>query len=193
MADLAALLDKEAGAEIEAILSEARERASEIVAEAEREAETLRATRERQAKSQREAQLVRTRSAAQLEAASTRLHAQQKAIESVFGAVADKIEALTQDASRYGTVLEALIREAADALPAAPTTIRVHPDDVEVASAAAKAVGVDAPVEGDATVRAGVKVTSGRMSIENSLPARLDALRDELASEVADALTSKES
>lgn len=193
MADLAALLSKEAGAEIEAILSEARERASEIVADAEQEAETLRAARERQAKNQREAQLVRARSAAQLEAASMRLNAQQKAIQSVFTAVDGKVDELTSDASRYGPVLEALIREAADGFSAAPTSIRVHPDDVEAAKKAAKAVGVDAPVEADESIYAGVKVTLGRMSIENSLPARLDALRDELASEVADTLTSKES
>lgn len=193
MADLAALLGKEAGAEIEAILSEARERASEIVADAEREAETVRAARERQAKAQREAQMVRARSAAQLEAASMRLNAQQEAIESVFRAVDAKIDALTEDEDRYAGVLEALVREAADGLSTAPTAIRVHPDDVEAAGKAAKAAGVDAPVEADDSVRAGVKVTSGRMSIENTLPARLDALRDELASEVAATLTSKES
>ena len=34
MSDLSALLDREASAEIEALLSEARQRASEIVAEA---------------------------------------------------------------------------------------------------------------------------------------------------------------
>ena len=49
MSDLAALLDKEAGAEITAILSEARDRASEIVAAAQAEAETLLASRERAA------------------------------------------------------------------------------------------------------------------------------------------------
>lgn len=193
MADLAALLGKEAGAEIEAILSEARERASEIVANAEKEAETLRAARERQAKSQREAQMVRARSAAQLEAASMRLNAQQEAIESVFRAVDAKIDALTADEARYPDVLEALVREAAEGFPTAPSAIHVHPDDVEAATKAAKAAGVDAPVEADGSVRAGVKVTSGRMSIENSLPTRLDALRDELASEVAATLTSKES
>ena len=193
MADLAALLGKEAGAEIEAILSEARERASEIVAEAEKEAEALRAARERQAKAQREAQMVRARSAAQLEAASMRLNAQQEAIESVFRAVDAKIDALTEDDGRYPKVLEALVREAAAGLAATPTAVRVHPGDVEAARSATKAAGVDAPVEADESVRAGVKVVSGRMSIENTLPARLDALRAELASEVAATLTSKES
>jgi F0F1-type ATP synthase membrane subunit b/b' len=41
MSDLSALLDREASAEIETLLSEARQRASEIVAEATAEAEQL--------------------------------------------------------------------------------------------------------------------------------------------------------
>ncbi len=61
MANLAALLEKEAGAEIEAMLSEARTRASEIVANAKSEAESILAQRERSAKTQHEATLVRAR------------------------------------------------------------------------------------------------------------------------------------
>lgn len=47
MANLAALLDREAGAEIEAILSEARQRASEIVARAKEEAKQIVSLKER--------------------------------------------------------------------------------------------------------------------------------------------------
>lgn len=192
MADLAALLDKEASAEIEAILAEARERASAIVADAEREAEALVGARERQAKAQRQASLVRARSAAQLEAASTRLNAQQEAIQTVFSEVEDRIAALTDDDGRYAPVLEALLREAVDGVRGTPDAVVVHPDDEALAQKAAEAVGVDAGIETDPSIRGGVKVTTGRVAVENTLAARLDALRDELASEVSHALTSKE-
>jgi V/A-type H+-transporting ATPase subunit E len=192
MADLAALLDKEASAEIEAILAEARERASAIVEEAEREAEAIVAARARQAQAQRESARVRARSAAQLEAASMRLNAQQEAIQSVFRAAESAITDLAADEARYATVLEALLREALDGVRGTPETVLVAPSDVAAATKAVAAVGADLPVEADPSVRAGVKVTTGRVSVENTLPARLDALRDELASEVADALTSKE-
>ncbi len=192
MADLAALLDKEASAEIEAILAEARERASAIVAEAEREAEALVAGRERQAKMQRQSALVRARSAAQLEAASMRLNAQQEAIQSVFSEVEDKIAALTDDDERYAPVLETLLRQAVDGVRGTPDAVVVHPDDEALAEKAAKAVGVDAAIKTDPSVRGGVKVQAGHVAVENTLSARLAALRDELASEVSHALTSKE-
>ncbi len=192
MADLAALLDKEASAEIEAILAEARERASAIVADAERDAEALVAARERQAEAQRQAALVRARSAAQLEAASMRLTAQQQAILSVFRQAETSIDELVKDEARYAPILEALLREALDGVRGEPEAIYVHPGDEAVAEKAARAAGVDLEIRTDDAVRAGVKVTTGRVSVENTLPARLDALRDELASEVAAALTSKE-
>ncbi len=192
MADLAALLDKEASAEIEAILAEARERASAIVEEAEREAEAIVAARARQAQAQRESARVRARSAAQLEAASMRLNAQQEAIQSVFRAAESSLTDLAADEARYASVLEALLREALAGVRGTPEKVLVAPGDVAAATKAVAAVGAGLPVEADETVRAGVKVTTGRVSVENTLPARLDALRDELASEVADALTSKE-
>lgn len=192
MADLAALLDKEASAEIEAILAEARERASAITSEAERDAAALVATRERSAQSAREAALVRARSAAQLEAASMRLNAQQAAIQSVFDGVNREIDALRSDATRYASVLEALLREAVAGLTGAPDAVIVHPDEEAIARQAMAAVGIEAALKTDASIRAGVQIVTGPMRVENSLPARLDALRDELASDVAAVLRSEE-
>ena len=196
MADLAALLEKEASAEIEAILGGARERASEIVAEAEREAEALVATRERQAEAQRQAALVRARSSAQLEASSMRLNAQQEAIQSVFREAGAQIEALRTDAARYPQVLAALLTEAAEGLAGTPDAVVVNPEDetavrTAMTEAGAATVG-DAEVRTDPKTVGGVRVVKGRVSIENTLPARLDSLRDDLASEVAAALSSKE-
>ena len=121
-----------------------------------------------------------------------RLNAQQEAIQSVFREAEDEIAALTDDDARYAPVFASLLREALDGVRGTPDALVVHPDDEDVAKKAAKAAGVDADVTTDPSVRAGVKVTTGRVAVENTLYGRLDALRDELASEVADALTSKE-
>ena len=192
MADLAALLDKEASAEIDAILAEARERASAIVADADAEAEAVVAKRERTAKAAREATLVRARSSAQLAAASQRLQAQQRAIQSVFDAVEERFDALPNDAERYRGLLDGLLREAAPAVGGRPSAIEVAPGDVELAREVAAAAGMDAEVRGADDVRAGVRVVAGSVSVENTLPARLEALRDELASDVARVLANPE-
>ena len=192
MADLAALLQKEASAEIEAILGGARERASEIVADAEREAEALIATRERQASAQRRAALVRARSSAQLEAASMRLNAQQEAIKEVFREAEAQIEALRGDAARYPQILAALLKEAAEGLDGTPDAVVVHPDDEAAVRRALQEVGLTAEVRTDPATRGGVRVGAGHITVENTLPGRLATLRDELASEVAAALSSKE-
>lgn len=189
MADLTALLEREASAEIDAILSEARERASEIVAQAESEAESLRATRERAAASQREATLVRAQSAAQLQASALTLRAQHEAVESVFAAVAERLEALASDRSAYEPVLTGLLAEAVQAVGAdAVAGIEVAKGDVALATKIAKAAGIEATVvAGD--VSGGVRVRTRRgASVENTLSARLEALRSELASSVAQTL-----
>lgn len=121
-----------------------------------------------------------------------RLNAQQEAIQSVFREVEDEIVALTDDDARYAPVLEALLREALDGVRGTPDVVIVHPNEEALAKKAAKAVGVDAEIRTDPSVHGGVKVATGRVSVENTLSVRLDALRDELASEVSDALTSKE-
>lgn len=192
MADLAALLEKEASAEIEAILADARERASQIVEEAEREAEALVASRERQAEAQRKAALVRARSSAQLEAASTRLNAQQKAIESVFAEAESGIEELTGDESRYPRVFAELLKEAVEGARGTPDAVVVHPADEKLARRTLEQEDLTAEVRTDPDVVGGVRVVTGHISVENTLGGRLAALRDELASEVAAALMSKE-
>lgn len=193
MADLSALLEHEASAEIETLLSEARDRASEIVSEAEREAEALRAGRERAARSQREATLVRTRSAAQLEASSMRLRAQQEAIAEVFHAAEKQLTSLPAEGERYAEILAQLLTEAREGLgDATPETVEAHPDEVDAARAAVEKAGLDATVQPSEDLRTGVRLRSGRITVENTLLQRLESLRDELASEVAEALTSKE-
>src|SRR5690554_4202048 len=151
MSDLAALLDKEASAEIAAIRSEAQSRASELEAAAQAEATAFTAGRERAARSLYEAALVRARSAAQLEAASIRLNAQHAAVQSVFDAARSELDNVVKDkdwADRLGKLLEEAV--AGSGAPASEVRkITVNPADVDAATAAAGKQGLSAPVEGD--------------------------------------------
>ena len=190
MSDLASLLETEASTEINAILSEAQERASEVVAGAHKEAEALAAQRERLAVTQHNAAVVRARSSAQLEASSLQLRAQHEGVEAVFQDARERLAALIADADAYGPVLEKLLAEAVDGLePADVQAVLVHPDERALAEAAVAKLSLAAPVEADATVHAGVRLRlKGNNTVENSLFERLEVLRAELASEVSEAL-----
>jgi len=190
VADLSALLDKEASAEIETVLSEAQARASEIVAEATSEAEALLASRRRSAEAQREATLVRARSAAQLEAASLRLKAQHAGVENVFTAARQKIADLAKNPSDYAPIFASLFKAALEGAGNQPLeAVVVNPADGELAEKALKDAGVSAKVETSDDVKAGVRLRTGNRSvIESTLFGRLEALQGELASEVSTAL-----
>lgn len=188
MADLAALLDKQASAEITAILSEARSRASEIAAAAQAEADAQTAARERSSRSQADATLVRARSAAQLEASSIRLGAQHRAVESVFAEAEAGLTRVTAG-SDWPAILEKLMAEAiaATGLPAAEVkSVAVNAADLAAGSTAAAALGVKAEVMADDAVKGGVVVVAGDsgITISNTLAGRLAAARDDLAAEV---------
>lgn len=189
MSDLTALLEHEASAEIDAILGEARERREEILERARSEAEADRAARERAAAMSREALRVRSRSAAQLEASALKLRAQHEEVEAVFAAALERLSALRDDDDTYREVLGKLLEEALASLGgSAATEIVVAADDRKLATALAKEQGVEAKVvAGD--LEGGVRVRTGRgSSVENTLRGRLDALRDDLASRVSEAL-----
>ncbi len=190
MADLSALLEKEASTEIEAIRSEAQGRASEIVAGARAEAESIEAARARASKAQGEAMLVRAKSAAQLEAASLRLKAQYEGVESVFAAAKAKLDTLLADEAAYAPVFGKLLAEAlAGAGTQTVKSVVVAARDRALAEKAVTAAGLTAPVEVAEDVKGGVRLrTVDNSIIENTLHGRLDALRGELASEVSAAL-----
>jgi len=190
VADLSALLDKEASAEIETVLSEAQARASEIVAEATSEAEALLASRRRAAEAQREATLVRARSAAQLEASSLRLRAQHAGVENVFTAARQKIIELAQNPAEYAPLFAKLLKGALDGAGNQPLeAVVVNPADSEIATQALKEAGVTAPLGTSEDVKTGVRLRTGNRSvIESTLLGRLEALQGELASEVSTAL-----
>ena len=188
---VSALLEKEASAEIQAIRSEAQERASEIVAKANDEADALRKQRERGAKTQYEASLVRAKSSAQLEASSMRLRSQHEAVEQVIEAARAKIDALTQDKA-YEDVLEKLLKEALEAVGGKENVEAVVVNSAERSAAEKVALkhGLKTKVETDDSVRGGVRLKRGSVVLENTLYERLDGLRDELASDISRVLFS---
>jgi vacuolar-type H+-ATPase subunit E/Vma4 len=191
MANLAALLEKEASAEIEAMLSEARKRASEIVATAKSEAESIATQRERGAKTQHESMLVRAKSAAQLEASSLKLNAQHRAVESVVAAARTQIDALSKDEKQYEGVLGNLLKEAFGAVgnqAANVASLVVNSQDKSLAERIASGLGLSGKVKTDDSVQGGVRLLSGSNVIENTLSGRLNALREELASEISQIL-----
>ncbi len=195
MANLAALLDQEASAEIEAILSEARERASEITSKAEEDAEAIIAQKKRTLASQYDAAKVQARSSAQLEAASKKLRAQHQAVEAVFDQTKDDLHALIDDKDRYRPIFSTLVKEVVGELGSDNiATVTVHPDDQDLANDALEEHGVSAEVETDAAVVGGLRAKASKMSIviENTLVDRLEAARDDLASEVSKALLADE-
>lgn len=192
MAGLSALLHKEASAEIEAILSEARKQASEILENAKAEAKATVAARERSAAQQRDARLVRARSAAQLAASALKLNAQHDGIQQVFEGVKTKITELIADPQGYALVFEKLLKEAVGSVEGQELQgIVVGTTDQELAEKVAAELGLKAPVSTDANLQGGVRVRTDRNSVENTLFGRLESLQDDLAAEVSAVLFDK--
>jgi V/A-type H+/Na+-transporting ATPase subunit E len=188
MANLAALLEKEASAEIEAMLSEAGKRASEIVASATSEAEDILKQRDYTAKSQQESTMVRAKSAAQLEASSLRLRAQQSAIESVFEGVKGKLTGVVADEKQYAPLLEKLFKEALTGMGGVSkvASVVVNSKDKPLADKIATALGLAGKVSTSDSIQGGVRLQGNNsISVENTLHGRLNALREELASDVS--------
>ncbi len=186
MSNLATLLEKEASAEIEEILSEARNTASEIVAKAKEEAKSLLAQKERALKSQHDAEIIRAKSSAQLEASSLRLKAQNDGVEAVFNKVKSDLLGL-QKSDKYAAIFKALYTEAAGAVSKVASVV-VNPADAKYITDSA----ID--VKTDESIVAGLKLKGEGSSvmIENSLLSRLEAVKDDAAALVSKTLFGDE-
>ncbi|MEM6428878.1 MAG: V-type ATP synthase subunit E [Deinococcota bacterium] len=192
MANLEALLKSEAQTEIDAIISEAKSRASEIVAQADEEAGSLKAQRERQANSQHEATIVRGKSAAQLEASSLKLRTQHELVERAFEEAQKQLTAIIKDSARYGDIMGKLLDEVVETLGGqdAVESVTVNTKDKALISDILGARGINASVKTDRSLSGGLraKAKGTNIVVSNSLLARLEAARDELASDVSQAL-----
>lgn len=187
--ELIAILEKEAAAEIDRVLTEARAQAQQMIAEAEKDAESIRSDAAQRTDADRKTALTRAQSAAQLKAASLVLQAKDAAIAEVFEKAHAELTRTSHDRGAYHRVLRSLIKEAAAEL-SGRLIIEANPADAEAARQAARELGLDAEVKASPEVSGGVvlSTTDGRFTVQNTLASRLERAKPVLATEVANLL-----
>lgn len=175
------LLENEAQSEIERIRGEARDRAALIVRQAQEQAQDLIDSRTRQLDTQAQASTVRARSAAELELNAARLTAGESGIKRAFVLAHNELLAVTR-VPEYQDIMARLIAEARMTVPHA-AVVEVHPSEVAVA----RAIVTDLEVRENPQLQGGVRLISkdGKSGVTNTLPARLERLRDSLAPQIS--------
>ncbi len=184
--ELVTILEKEANAEIERILGEARRQAELVVTQANQEAQAYLAEQRQRIEAERKAAQVKADSAAQVRAAALVLRAKDQAIAEVFSAADAELSRLQQDKTRYAAILRGLIREAADEL-SGRVTVEASPKDLDLVKQAVKDLKLDAEVKVGDDVSGGVRLISddGRFVVENTLASRVERVRSQIAPEIA--------
>lgn len=184
--ELVAILEKEAAAEIERVLAEARAKAEQIGVRAQEEAQSFLAVQRQRMDAERKAAQVRAQSAAQVKASALVLQAKDQAIADVFTGAEAELARVPQDKARYGAVLRGLIREAAGGLPGR-ITVEANPRDLDLARQAVRELKLDAEVKAADDVTGGVRLVSGdgRFIVENTLASRVERVKALLAPEIA--------
>ncbi|OLC32588.1 MAG: hypothetical protein AUH31_00240 [Armatimonadetes bacterium 13_1_40CM_64_14] len=183
--ELVTILEKEATAEIERILTEARGQAEQLMAQANQDAQAYLAEQRQRIDAERKATLVKADSAAQVRASALVLQAKDQAIAEVFVAAEAELSRLQQDKTRYGAILRGLIREASGAL-SGRMTVEANPQDLALVNQAVKELRLDAEVK-PGEVSGGVRLISGdgRFVVENTLASRVARVRSLIAPEIA--------
>ncbi len=184
--DLVAILEKEATAERERILGEARAKADEITAQAQREAQSYLEAQHRRLDAEQKAARTKAQSSAQLRAASLVLQTKDQAITDVFTQAEAELAQIPRNKTRYPNILRGLIKEGAAGLPGR-IVIEVGSNDLELARGAVRELGLDAEVKASAEIAGGVRLATldGRFVVENTLTSRLERVKPLLTSEVA--------
>jgi vacuolar-type H+-ATPase subunit E/Vma4 len=185
------LLEQEARAEKDQALAEAQAKADEIVAAASREADEIAAAARQRVEAEQAQARARAASTASLRAASLVLAAKDEAIRKVFEQAEAELRSAAANPQRRRTVLQALLREAAQGLSGAGRlTVETAPGDLAAVRDAARDLGLDADVREAAGVTDGVRVAAGdgRVVVENTLASRLARARREMVSRVAETL-----
>jgi len=185
------LLEQEARVEKDQALKEAETKAEEILAAARQEAGEIEAAARRRVEMEQAQARARAASTASLRAAALVLAAKDQAIRQVFEQAEAELRQAAGNLQRRGTVLRALLREAAQGLQAGGrATVYAAPADVAVVRDACRELGFDADVREAADVADGVRVASadGRVVVENTLGSRLARARREMVSRVAETL-----
>jgi V/A-type H+-transporting ATPase subunit E len=187
--ELIRLLEREAEAERERILAEARERAEGIRNEAETEAAALLEAQRRRIASEVEAARVRAQGTATLRATSLVLEAKDEQIDRVFELARAELEWISHDPARYPAILRRLLQEAVDGFEGR-VVVECAESDVAAVEAMVRELGIEADVRPSPDVWGGVRVRSedGRFVVENTLTSRLERAKHVLLSEVAEIL-----
>jgi V/A-type H+-transporting ATPase subunit E len=186
MSKLGDILQEEAFAEINSILTEADSKAATLIREAEKQASERLAAFRKKAEAELRAAVRRAKSAAELALATARMQAKGQAIALVKEKVLSGLEEIA-DKPNYGEILEALAEEAMKAVEA-PEAVVVHPNDKAKLTAWATRKGLD--LQTDPGLRLGVRIVAhgGQRSVVNSLPERLKRAWEMLAPGVAQRL-----
>ncbi len=184
--ELVSILEKEANAEIEHILTEARGEAERLIAQTNQETQAYLTEQRQRIDAERKAALVKADSAAQVRASALVLQAKDQAIAEVFAAAGAELSRLQQDKTRYGTILRGLIREASGAL-SGRVTVHASPKDLDLVKQAVKDLKLDAEVKPADDVSGGVRLASsdGRFVVENTLVSRIERARSIVAPDIA--------
>jgi len=184
--ELVTILEKEANAEIERILTEARGQAERLIAQANQETQVYLAEQRHRIDAERKAALVKADSAAQVRASALVLKAKDQAISEVFARAGADLSRLQQEKTRYGTILRGLIREASGAL-SGRVTVQANPTDLDLVKQAVKDLKLDAEVKTGDDISGGVRLISsdGRFVVENTLASRVERVRSLIVPEIA--------
>ncbi|MBI4279737.1 MAG: hypothetical protein HY660_14905 [Armatimonadetes bacterium] len=184
--ELIDLLEREANAERDRLLAEARQQAEEMVKTAAAEAERVRAAAKQRLEGELRTARIKAQSTAQLQAASLVLRTKDDVLSTVFSRAEEKLRRTIEDRDRYARMLRVLIKEGAAGLSGG-LTVEVAERDLPLAQAAARDLGIDAEVRGSPGINVGTRVTSGdgRFVVDNTLASRLARAKPALMAEVA--------
>lgn len=190
--ELITILEKEATAEIERILTEARAQGDKFAADARADAQTLLEAQRQRLEAERKAGRQKGESTAQLRAAALVLQAKDLVLAEVLARAETELSRTQQERSKYAAILSGLIREAAAGL-SGRLTVEVNHKDLEIARQALRDLNVDVEVRPTDELSGGTRlsVDHGRLVVENTLTSRLAQAKPLLATEIAALLWGK--
>ncbi len=182
--ELLRVVEREAGAEAERLLAEARSQAERVVSQAGEQAAKIREDSRQRSEAEARAAEARARSAANLEAQAMLLEAKSRALESLFAEAARTMEKLAPERRRLA--LKGLLAEAARGL-SGRLRLEVSPQDEAAARELSKELKLEAEVSADPTIRFGVVASShdGRSMVLNRITDRLEQAKPLLTAEIA--------
>lgn len=182
--ELLQVVEQEARAESERLLSEARAQAERILAQAREQAEAIRQEHRQRLEAETLSAEARAQSAANLEAQAMLLEAKSRVMESLFTEAAGAMSKLLPESRRQA--LKKLMAEAVQGIPG-KVRLEVSPSDVDAAKELAREMNLNAEVAADSKVVDGVVARSiqGSAMVLNRVSDRLLQARPLLMAEIA--------